>query len=433
MIKARPFYFPESSRVKRALACSLALAAAALPCIARADLSLDLKGYFRSYAVYTDNDTVPGPGANTLSKFSFMRDDGVAFTGQTALDNGLTVGVYNLIRFGTEAIPQTFVPPFTFGEQKLDFFGYPGAQATMTDQTYAYFQGQWGRINLGSTDGAAYLLQVAAPAADPNIDGLRPTIQGFDVATWNGGSPPAPGYMPLGYDNADFPQAERLTYLTPKWSGFQAGISWAAVPGMQNPFGGTYGQPIVNSSKPGVFGFGGFRNLMEAAGRWDGRCGEFDIAFGGGLAGAALQSSSPVFINNEGSKALRTWDGGLAVTWHEYSAGAAYHWTNDGISTTPAFDGGDRRTWDFGLGWDKGPWHAGASFYDDRWDPDFAGDDLGDGHPLTIYRETVGGGYAFAPGMSLRGAVSLLQADDHVPGNTRPHQTEITLGTDIKF
>ena len=45
------------------------------------------------------------------------------------------------------------------------------------EESYAYFSGAWGRVNFGSEDGAAFLLQVAAPSADANIDGLRQQVQ----------------------------------------------------------------------------------------------------------------------------------------------------------------------------------------------------------------------------------------------------------------
>ena len=46
----------------------------------------------------------------------------------------------------------------------------------MTEESYAYFSGAWGRVNFGKEDGANYLLQVATPSADENFDGLRQYI-----------------------------------------------------------------------------------------------------------------------------------------------------------------------------------------------------------------------------------------------------------------
>lgn len=402
---------------------------------AHADLKLDLQGYFRGYAVYTDNNTpstVAGAPNNKLSKFSFMRDNEVHFTGQTTLDNGLTVGVHNEIKLGSEAVSSSAAAG-TFGGQKHDLFNLPGDDPTLTDETYAYFQGEWGRVNLGTEDGAAYLLQVAAPSADSNIDGLRVYIQGFDTATWTGGlAGTSPLNVPLGYDNADFRQSERFTYLTPKWNGFQAGASYAAVPGMQNPFGGTFGQPInglgtVAANTPGTF-----RDLWEVAARWDGEFSGFGISAGGGFSGA--EKADTVTAGQLGSKNLETWDGGLNFTWQQFSLGGAYRWSNTGTASDAANSSPSARIWDVGLGWDNGPWHAGASYFDDKLDGNAYGLAApAAGHELTLRRETVGGGYTFGPGMTFRGSVALLQANDHVVGTTHPDQTQVTLGTDINF
>ena len=60
------------------------------------------------------------------------------------------------------------------------------------EESYAYFSGAWGRVNFGKEDGAAYLLQVAAPSADSNVDGLRQYVAGtnYGVVTQAGGVQP---------------------------------------------------------------------------------------------------------------------------------------------------------------------------------------------------------------------------------------------------
>jgi len=82
--------------MKKLLLAGTATAAVALLAQpAHADLKLDLEGYFRGYAVYAENkdDTDGVAVAPKLNKFDFLRDNEVHFTGQTTLDNGLTVGV----------------------------------------------------------------------------------------------------------------------------------------------------------------------------------------------------------------------------------------------------------------------------------------------------------------------------------------------------
>jgi predicted porin len=404
---------------------ALAVAATLWAAPACADLKLELQGYFRGYAVYTDNDTSAAQGPNKLSSFEFMRRDDMVIAGETTLDNGLTIGVHNDIALGNEAVPTGGA---NYGSQEHNLLNQPGTDPTMTYETYGYMQGGWGRFNLGADDGAAFLLQVAAPAADSNIDGMRVYIQGFDVSTWTSLNPGtatlganAGVTVPLDYQNADFRASERLTYLTPRWNGFQAGISYAAVPGMQNTFGGAYGQPALTA--------GHFRDPWEAAARWDGMFEGTAISLGAGYASAT--TTGTVAAGGFASRDIQTWDGGVNLTWGEFSLGGAYKWSNTGVSSALAAGNADVSVWDAGLGWDYGPWHAGASYFDENLDPNAYA--LGLPANLKLHRETLGGGYIFGPGMSLRSTLSLLQADDEATGARHPGQTQITAGTDINF
>ena len=108
-------------------------------------VTLDLGGHMKGYVGYVDQDTNAGTENRELDIF---RETEIHFTGETTLDNGLTVGFH--------------------AEADAD-----GADGFNLDESYAYFSGSWGRVNFGEEDGAAYLLQVAAPSADSNIDGLR--------------------------------------------------------------------------------------------------------------------------------------------------------------------------------------------------------------------------------------------------------------------
>ena len=189
------------------LAGTALLGLAAISSPAAAEVNLDLGGYFRGYGVYADNDETSTAALNDeLREFDFRRDTEIHFSGETTTDNGLTLGFHY--------------------EQAI-------GGAVATDEAYMYFSGGWGRVNFGSEDGAAYLLQVAAPSADSNVDGMRVYIQALNSVV-NGA---AGGTLTtLEYDHADFEDTDRLTYLTPKWNGFQAGASYAPESG-QNAVG----------------------------------------------------------------------------------------------------------------------------------------------------------------------------------------------------
>lgn len=404
--------------MKKVLLAGTALVATALIASpAQAELKLDLGGHFSGYGVYVDQDNDTG-----FDDFAIRKNTEIHFTGEVTLDNGLTVGVHV--------------------EQEVE-------NNQNDNESYAYFSGGWGRVNFGNEDGAAYLLQVAAPSADSNVDGLRTTINavktpGNAALADNGGAGVAlvaatPGSMALDYQHADFGNAPsdsgknapaaRFTYLTPKLNGFQAGVSYA--PRAERPAG------IANLVQPAI----GYEDLWELAGRWDGEFEGIGMSFGAGYShasGYAAPAVPAVTVDD-----LKTWNVGANLSWNQFSFGGAY---------LDSDNGNDTKTWVVGAAWDNGPWHVGVSYLDTSADnggltyqydagsliPAEAALQTNDADAQRI---TIGGGYQFGPGMTFRGAVSWGEYDfgsvtDPVTPMTvsaKEDFTQITFGTDIRF
>ncbi|MFN7115111.1 MAG: porin [Alphaproteobacteria bacterium] len=343
---------------------------------AQAELKLGLGGHFSGYGVYVDEDET-----GNFDSFAFRRNTEIHFTGETTLDNGLTVGVHV--------------------EQEIE-------NAQMNNESYAYFSGGWGRVNFGNEDGAAYLLQVAAPSADSNVDGLRSTIQGF---TYDGGSAVTTNTS-LDYAHAHFGNGptdttvsptDRITYLTPKFNGFQAGVSYA--PRAELATG------VVNLSQTNTF-----EDLWEVAARWDGQFEGVGVSIGAGYStsdNVAAAGAEP-----EG------WNVGFNLAWNQFSFGAVYLDEEDRYGV----QGVDTKTWVVGAAWDNGPWHVGASYLNRE-------DDISGGTSEDSYKATIGGGYAFGPGMTFRGAIAFGEAANSASGNASNEGdfTQVTIGTDIRF
>lgn len=352
--------------MKKVLLAGTALVGAALIASpAQAELKLGLGGHFSGYGVYINEDNDTG-----FDSFAFRRNTEIHFTGETTLDNGLTVGVHV--------------------EQEIE-------NGNMNNESYAYFSGQWGRVNFGNEDGAAYLLQVAAPSADSNVDGLRVTIQGFqsdntlEYAHADFGNQPTDSFNNVGSGATD-----RLTYLTPKFNGFQAGVSYAPR--------GELATGVQNLSSVG------FEDLWEIAARWDGQFEGVGISLGGGFSNAD---------QNGGGDDLKTWNLGLNLAWNQFSFGGAYKKTDN----ADAFGANsDVKTWVVGAAWDNGPYHVGASYLHQDNDSGVSADDN--------YKVTFGGGYTFGPGMSFRGAIAFGEAS---VGGAENDFTQVTVGTDIRF
>lgn len=376
------------------LAGSALVGVAMLAAPAQAELKLGLGGHFSGYAVYHDQDN-----DTDQHNFEFRRNTEIHFTGETTLDNGLTVG------FHTE----------------MEIEGND-----LNNESYAFFSGGWGRVNFGNEDGAAYLLQVAAPSADSNVDGLRSTISALNAANFTG-----LGGVPLDYQHADFGNrptirtvqtltdsngdtidvevaegfgTDRLTYLTPKFNGFQAGASYAPTAGRAT---GIAAMGADNDAED-------FKNLWEIAARWDGQFEGVGLSFGAGYSYAKNEDPADT--------KLKTWNVGTNVAWNQFSVGGSYLKSNNGISGPE----GDSRTWVVGAAWDNGPWHAGVSYLDRSDDANVFGT-AGD---LDSERWTVGGGYAFGPGMTFRGSLSFGEISE--TGNSEDF-TMVAIGTDIRF
>ncbi len=412
------------------------LALAAAP--AKAEVKLDLGGFFRGYGVYADSDV-----ANERN-YDLRRDSEVHVSGETTLDNGLTVGFHT--------------------EQKL------GSSATVTNEVYSYFSGGWGRLNVGSEDGAAYLLQVAAPSGDSNVDGLRANIQAFTATDSVFGSVPGlSGSSVIDYDHVSDPTGsaatDRLTYITPKFNGFQAGVSYAPETG-QNGTGNNLAAMNTDNDN------GDFQDIWEAGARYDGEFQGFGFSLGAGYSHAALENhvlqnaanaddtSAPVLSDD-----VSEWNIGGSVAFSGFTLGAVYKDINTENQT--CFDAGDnlgdcdttanldvdKKTWVAGGAYDNGPYHVGVSYLNQQIERDGAGNSATDGGWLaatdaTYDAWTVGGGYTFGPGMTFRGAVTWGQYENDTnasdvsvgdvklgdfAGGADQDVTQVTIGTDIQF
>lgn len=462
---------------------------------AHAELKLDLGGYFSGYGVFSDNNE-PAGAANSLRDFDLRRDTEVHVSGETTLDNGLTVGFHT--------------------EQALGNTGAALGDGTQTDEAYAYFSGSWGRVNLGSEDGAAYLLQVAAPGADSNTDGLRTYIQALapttnqtqffrshgtgvgtqynNVAyTFSALDGAFGGGTVIDYDHTGDPTAantDRISYLTPKFSGFQAGVSYAPEQG-QNIVGNNVAAPTIDSNAANAFAAGvalattaatattnaagmtQFEDIWEASARYDGEFSGFGFSLGGGYSSADIEAPAVIatgaFVagvaaTNNGAYGIvdgtESWNGGASITWNGFSAGGSYLHTETGVAATVENETtaaasrvtGDvtRETWVGGLGWDNGPFHLGASYLHQETElptltSQTAATAIGDmwfsGTSNTVTKTTIGGGYTFGPGMTFRGSVAFgeFEADGFTGLSTAPvaavdnRFTQVAIGTQIDF
>ncbi len=158
-------------------------------------LELGIEGYASVYGVYADQDV-------EKAEFGIKKEIELDFTGEVALDNGLTVGV----------TVETTAEDDDNGQEQ---------------EAYIFVEGGFGKAIVGSEYNAAYLMQVTAPAVDAEFDGADAT---YNVVT-------SPNFIADGnyamYGDANHPTdgddnagADKITYISPIWENLQVGASY---------------------------------------------------------------------------------------------------------------------------------------------------------------------------------------------------------------
>ncbi len=485
------------------------IAVAAAPAMAQGDqsaLKLDLGGYFRGYVVYHDQDSHPFAEERNVD---IIRDTEVHFTGETTLDNGLTVGVH------VEATADR--------------------EGMQVDESYLYTSGSWGRVNFGSEDGTAYLLQVAAPSADGNVDGIRQYVNPVNYSAgsrtaWATGTTSTPftfanlvggaygavnqGLRPasLGAADADgsgtgtgvytpasnnsqfnfsaaniasaddagntwgrwngaflkedYAQdatrfADKLTYLSPVFNGFQAGVSYTPDVASGSLINGGVGSRGLNGvgEDDVVNAFG---SAWELAARYEGQFDRFGLTLGAGYTHIDLEeekgaqnSAAPNaavyngLVRNAFTDDRDLWNVGGTVAFGGFNFGALYTHDDRGdisqdLGLSPSLTAAQQRasyttdsdseTWVLGLDYTTGPWKVGASYLNrDVENMGVVYNTVGDAigySDLETDRYSAGVTYTYGPGMTFRGSVHQVE---HEVGSSDMDATSFLLGTQVNF
>ena len=394
----------------------------ALPTAAKAadGVKLGLGGYFMGYVSWVDQDEevdIDADGQNEdVRSFDILRETEVHFSGETTLDNGLTVGMHI--------------------EAEADGFSGGAGDTFEIEESYAYFSGAWGRVNFGSEDGAAFLLQVAAPSADANIDGLRQQVQPVNFgATMLGAAGAAANAVAIAgganalnvinfrfdYDNNPARSDNKITYMTPVFNGFQAGVSYT---------------PDVGSGRNDWTPGNAFNDQLddygseyEAAARYEGQLGEVGLTLGAGYTHVDLEDEDPALgmlgLLDDNTR----WNAGVNLKWAAFNVGGAYLENDHGTDADA-----DETVWVVGADYTTGPFKIGGSYYNNSQDLDaMFGANSGE---LDVDRWMGGVTYTYGPGMTFRGSIGFIDAEVPVallPVNNDTDATFVMLGTQINF
>lgn len=349
------------------------------------DLELGLSGVFSSYGVYNNQDE---PAGTSFRGFDLRREAEVHFKGETTLDNGLTTGV----------------------ALELDVFradaGSPIAEG------YGFLEGGWGHLRFGEDDGVSYLLQVEAPSADENIDGLRQQINSFDLGQLLGANTGLANNR-LDYDHGVSGKANKLSYMSPVFKGTQIGVTY--VPAISEA-DQTNVAAITSDNDANEYDDG-----VELAAYYEREVGEVEMKLGVGYSDYNRETTG---VNQDDRQA---WNAGIDLGWNQFGLGFAYLEDNNGISNN-----GDTSTFVVGADYKINDAYRVGLSYLQREDDQNAGTHTTAGD-IELARWTGGVEYSFASGMRFNSALSFIEAESGAAGDDERDGYQFSLGMNVDF
>ncbi|HAJ89588.1 MAG TPA: porin [Rhodospirillaceae bacterium] len=346
-------------------------------------IQFDISGHIKMYGNYIHQD-------GDVKKVDILRDTDVTFSGETVLSNGLTVGA--LVNADGD-----------------------GDDGFAVEDSFIFASGAWGRVSYGMEDGAVFLLQVAAPSADDNIDGLEPFISPINyAATSLAGThfENSVAAAPLGYANFLTAGIDKMTYMTPVLSGVQAAISYT--PDVQNFTPVSRG---INGNNPD-HQLDQYGSAWETGLRYEHSISDsFSYSAGAGYTNVAVEQRNAASTIDT----FKQWNIGLDFDIGAYGIGAVYTADNGGAN-----EDNDRKTFAIGTDYTIGQTKYGASWLHTTHEESST-------EKIKANRLTGGFVHEYGPGLSFRGAVSRVSVDVPSTLGGDVDGTSVTIGTQILF
>jgi predicted porin len=405
--------------LKKQILCTSAIAlgcAMAAPVSAQ-EWNLDWGGFMASHVAYVDTSgpTVAGPGSD-FDGIGIFTTGEIQFTPSVTLDNGMTFGV----NVQLEA-----------QNQSGDLEGREaGADAVDIDESYIEVSSDtFGRILLGNENSAGYRMMTGAPGItslginSPSYSAFIPVSSAVSFSFRQSA-------ISVWTEVAGNNDVNRLSYHTPNFNGFSAGVSYArnnngnADQGFGGPGGGTTNNS-GNASVEDIIDFG--VNYSGSIGGADitvaGRWGTGDInAQAAVLATVASPGPDGIFgtgddvaagdtvFSARSASTAQAYGAGIQVGFGGFTIGGSYSKNQNGSLR------GDTEGWTFGATYDAaGPWSFEASTQQGT------NKGLGTGASSTVDAYLVGARRDIGPGVSFDVYGIYVEADDNG-----------TVGTDLK-
>lgn len=330
----------------------------ATPAAVRAEMDVTVGGFSAFRMGLFDNDAANQTGRDFTQEAEIhVRADGKA-------DNGLEYGA------------------------KVELFAST-SDVTNADEVGLYLKGDWGRVELGDDDGASDQLSVVAPTV--GIGQINGRYLDFVPTT----SRPSGNVKDTGggiIKSLDTDDATKVTYYTPRFYGFQAGLSYAPEVGSMSD--GEQVQFLEN------VGAGPFQeNFFEAGLNYRETFGEVGV-----LAGLTFDVADAK--DGSGREDVNAWGLGGRITYKGFAFGGGY--VDNGDSNNPvATPSDDETAWNVGATYKDGAWGLSVNYLAEDYETAGGRSGAGGEYDALVF----GGTYKIADGLTTGADLAFFDRD----------------------
>ena len=306
--------------------------------------------------VYSTDDTKVAISARSLE-----------INGEGTLDNGMVAGASLVLEMGDDE----------------------GASANQGDEVtfqeaFAYLEGGFGRVEIGGTDGAAFKMHYTSPCFVPGNGVDSPNIFNSNAISSTSGTVAANSPSSFALITEDAP---KISYFTPRLSGFQLGASYTPDATVRDPFSNGFGvSPTAGN---------GIEEVFEVALNYAGEIGDVEL----GVDVYYVTGDGPASAPDPKEKGI-----GASLGFAGFTLGGAYKETEDLWSGAASSPNAEEEVWTVGISYATGPWTVGVAMIDSEWSSPSA-------QPWTTKMLQVGGGYSLGAGVDLGLDVQFIEND----------------------
>ncbi len=294
-------------------------------------------------------------------------------------------------------------------------------QGFNASRTYVYLDGGWGRFELGSAEGADYTMKVDAAniaRATGGIDGDWHYFANFTATAatpyvFDPRLPASHGSLLVAGDESTI-NDNKITYYSPRFSGFQVGVSYA--PDLTDR-----GQVVTRTDEDGASA----GDIISAGINYEGQFNEVTLA--AAVTGQWGDGDTDTAAAGTGAEDIRAWNAGLQLGFAGFSVAGSYGDWDDSLSTGVAGTADESNYWTLGAAYDFGPFGVSATYFDSETDLFGAGAGTDEFNNLSI-----GADYKLAEGLTPYVEVSFYDMD--APGAAADNDgTVVLVGTELAF